>query len=196
MLFINKVEKKKDFYIDQWINELVRHFTNCSIVNQRKIYVKLKYACEYKSDITGHLFVNPEAYRILHDFENVHISKNIIREFNDSLEQSIDNFEKATDIKINEYTHFLKLLMLKILYPLNVFYFNDKYKFIFSKNKIKKLNEKIKDEFKRFGQKANKNKPNRLKKYINFILKHDNPTDAFIKEYTKFYGDEVINSLN
>ena len=71
------------------------------------------------------------------------------------LEQSIDKFKKTTDIKINEYPHFLKLLMLKILYALNVFYFNDKYEFIFGKNKMKKLNEKIKDEFKRFGKKSN-----------------------------------------
>ena len=40
--------------------------------------------------------------------------------------------------------------MLKILYGLNVYYHNDKYEFIFIKNKMKKVNEKTKDEFKRF----------------------------------------------
>ena len=150
--------------------------------------MKIKYACEYKLDITGHLFVNPETYRIVHDFENIHISKNVIRQFNDWLEQSIDNFEKATDIKINEYTHFLNLLMLKLLYELNVYYLNNKYKFIFSKNKMKKLDEKIKDESKRFVKKSNKNNPNSLKKDINCISKHDNPRDYILKNTQNYMG--------
>ena len=37
---------------------------------------------------------------------------------------------------------------------------------------------------------------NKIKKQINFILKHDNPTDVFIKEQKKLYGNEFINSLN
>lgn len=86
----------------------------------------------------------------MYDFENIHIGKNIIKRFNESLEQGIADFEKVTDIKIKEYTHLLKLLMLKTLYGLNAYYHNDKYEFIFSKNKMKKSNEKIKDEFKLF----------------------------------------------
>ena len=38
--------------------------------------------------------------------------------------------------------------MLKTLYILNVCYHNDDYEFILNKNKMKKLNEEIKDEIK------------------------------------------------
>ena len=60
----------------------------------------------------------------MYDFENIHIGKNIIKRFNESLEQGIADFEKVTDIKIKEYTHLLKLLMLKTLYGLNAYYHN------------------------------------------------------------------------
>ena len=143
-------EEERIEYIDERINELGRDFTNCSIANKRKNYERIKHLFDYKSEITGHLFVNPHTYRKMYDIENIHIGKNIIKRFNESLEQGIADFEKVTDIKIKEYTHLLKLLMLKTLYGLNAYYHNDKYEFIFSKNKMKKLNEKIKDEFKLF----------------------------------------------
>ena len=38
----------------------------------------------------------------MYDFENIHIGKNIIKRFNESLERSIADFEKVTDIKIKE----------------------------------------------------------------------------------------------
>ena len=143
-------EEERIEYIDERINEVVGDFTNCSIVKKRKNYEGIKHLFDYKSEITGYLFVNPHTYRIMYDFENIHIGKNIIKRFNESLERSIADFENVTDIKIKEYTHLLKLLMLKILYGLNVYYHNDKYEFIFIKNKMKKVNEKTKDEFKRF----------------------------------------------
>ena len=143
-------EEERIEYIDERINELGRDFANCSIANKRKNYERIKYLFDYKSEITGHLFVNPHTYRIMYDFENIHIGKNIIKRFNESLERSIADFENVTDIKIKEYTHLLKLLMLKILYGLNVYYHNDKFEFIFKKNKMKKLNGKMNDEFKLF----------------------------------------------
>ena len=44
-------EEERIYYIHEWINELVQDFTNCSIINKRKIYVKIKYACECKSKL-------------------------------------------------------------------------------------------------------------------------------------------------
>ena len=95
-------EEERIKYIDERINEVVGDFTNCSIVKKRKNYERIKYLFDYKSEITGYLFVNPHTYRIMYDFENIHIGKNIIKRFNESLERSIADFENVTDIKIKE----------------------------------------------------------------------------------------------
>ena len=95
-------EEERIEYIDERINEVVGDFTNCSIVKKRKNYERIKHLFDYKSEITGYLFVNPHTYRIMYDFENIHIGKNIIKRFNESLERSIADFEKVTDIKIKE----------------------------------------------------------------------------------------------
>ena len=87
--------------------------------------------------------------------------------------------------------------MLITLFNFNIYYYNDDYKSILNKNKMKKLNEQIKDEFKYFERKMSKYNPNtiKIKKEIDLYLRYDNISDKFFKEsktlYSTFDDDDL-----
>ena len=205
-------EKERIEYIDETINQLVRDFMDRDNVNRRKYYQnELKDIIIFRSNNTDKPIKNSQADAIINGdhvcrirlnngewySEYIPTDKSISKKFNELLRKNIDKFEKNINVKIKGNTLFLKRLMLITLYNFNIYYYNDDYKSILNKNKMKKLNEKIKDEFKYFERKMSKYNPNtiKIKKEIDLYLRYDNISDKFFKEsktlYSTFDDDDL-----
>lgn len=205
-------EKERIEYIDETINQLVRDFMDRDNVNRRKYYQnELKDIIIFRSNNTDKTIKNSQADAIINGdhvsrirlnngewySEYIPTDKSISKKFNELLRKNIDKFEKNINVKIKGNTLFLKRLMLITLYNFNIYYYNDDYKSILNKNKMKKLNEQIKDEFKYFERKMSKYNPNtiKIKKEIDLYLRYDNISDKFFKEsktlYSTFDDDDL-----
>ena len=134
-------------------------------VNKRKYYEnELKDAINFRSNITDEPFKNPCAEAIINGdnigramidnytskfyIDFIPTNKNIGKIYNKLLRKNINISEKNTGVEIKESSLLLKRLMLITLHMLNTSHHNDDYEFILNKNKVKKLNERIKLEFK------------------------------------------------
>ena len=88
--------------------------------------------------------------------------------------------KKNSGVKINQSSLLLKRLILKTLHMLTSKCHNDNHEFILNKNKLKKLNEKVKVET-LLLKKHDEDNPTfiKLKKDIDLYLKYDNFSDEF-----------------
>ena len=157
-------EKERIEYVDESINQLVQDFMDCDNVNKRKYENELKDAINFRSNITDEPFKNPCAEAIINGdnigramidnetskfyIDFIPTNKNISKIYNKLLRKNINISEKNTGVEIKESSLLLKCLMLITLYMLNTSHHNNDYEFILNKNKVKKLNERIKVEFK------------------------------------------------
>ena len=157
-------EKERIEYVDESINQLVQDFMDCDNVNKRKYENELKDAINFRSNITDEPFKNPCAEAIINGdnigramidnetskfyIDFIPTNKNISKTYNKLLRKNINISEKNTGVEIKESSLLLKCLMLITLYMLNTSHHNNDYEFILNKNKVKKLNERIKAEFK------------------------------------------------
>ena len=105
--------------------------------------------------------------------------------------KNIDEYErKNNDVKINDSPLLLKRFMLKTSHVINTCYSNNEFEL--DERIMKELNKNIINEFECIKRKLGENNLTtiKVKREIDFHLKHNNVTDEFFKELK-----ELINSF-